>query len=378
MLNTAMAAIDAAVEAVSIHESESSGYSSALAAVRHDCIAWSNKDEIHTLPLWPDESPIARLWELSRDRLRSEGQRWSFWIEWYEKILKGEPQDWSGLLTDIALIPPEDWEKGPDHIASLIEDLRLKYAIKATPNAEIISLNPETGKFRADPVSEMPRDLLRESVEKLRNAVSLFQSPGSNQFQPIEPEVRIIKQGIEEYSTTPRMLYSSCARALRRLDTKFKNFECPTPDQDADIGDFHSTVETVTLELLTFDSEVKAYATHLAVARLPQLPPAESAILIEAADGVAEASEEILAEELPIDARAATDLTISDPDRKEALYVTASRFTRIWQLVQNLESKGKTIAGLITSAGTISAAVLAVMKPELLHAAIDILLKLFT
>lgn len=59
------------------------------------------------------------------------GERnWNFWIDWYEKCLAGAPQDWEGLLTDIALIPSEDWGKGPEHVAELIAQLQRKYELK--------------------------------------------------------------------------------------------------------------------------------------------------------------------------------------------------------------------------------------------------------
>ena len=41
------------------------------------------------------------------------------------------PQGWEGLLTNIALLPTEDWGKGPRHIAELIAQLQGKHDLKA-------------------------------------------------------------------------------------------------------------------------------------------------------------------------------------------------------------------------------------------------------
>lgn len=73
--------------------------------------------------------PKPKIFEL----FESDMTKWSFWREWYQGFLDGKPLDWD-LQREVALIPDEDWDKGPAHIASLIDQIwepyKLKEAIK--------------------------------------------------------------------------------------------------------------------------------------------------------------------------------------------------------------------------------------------------------
>jgi hypothetical protein len=61
---------------------------------------------------------------------RKDQATWSFWQRWYEAMLEGHPLDWD-LQREVALIPDEDWKKGPKHIARLIEEIEARFALKA-------------------------------------------------------------------------------------------------------------------------------------------------------------------------------------------------------------------------------------------------------
>ncbi len=58
--------------------------------------------------------------------LKHAGPEWQFWRDWYQGFLDGKPLDWE-LQREVALIPDEDWDKGPEHIAGKIEEIRKKY-----------------------------------------------------------------------------------------------------------------------------------------------------------------------------------------------------------------------------------------------------------
>lgn len=79
----------------------------------------------------PEAFQIA--WQKARAWL-STNPGHEFWIRWYEAALEGRPLtgDWEShdkLLTDIALIPDEDWAKGAEHVAGLIEDIEERYRL---------------------------------------------------------------------------------------------------------------------------------------------------------------------------------------------------------------------------------------------------------
>ena len=101
-------------------------------ALDGDCQALADGNSLRLRPLWPDgNNPLEHAWQEAVSGLTKAGPERAFWIDWYEKCLAGAPQDWEGLLADIALLPSEDWDKGPKHIAELIAQLQEKHNLKA-------------------------------------------------------------------------------------------------------------------------------------------------------------------------------------------------------------------------------------------------------
>jgi hypothetical protein len=70
------------------------------------------------------------LWHETRGKLLAEGSDWQFWIDWYDNVLHGDPQDWL-LLTKIALIDPLVWNKGADHVNALIKQIIEQHKLAA-------------------------------------------------------------------------------------------------------------------------------------------------------------------------------------------------------------------------------------------------------
>ncbi|MFP3422630.1 hypothetical protein R0K19_24995, partial [Bacillus sp. SIMBA_161] len=59
----------------------------------------------------------------------------------YEAILAGRPltSDWHShwqLMQDIALIAPEDWDKGAEHLAGVIEKLEEKHSYRVSTETQ--------------------------------------------------------------------------------------------------------------------------------------------------------------------------------------------------------------------------------------------------
>lgn len=77
---------------------------------------------------------MSQAWTTSRSWLASLPGH-DFWIRWYEAALDGRPLtgDWEShwqLLTDIALIPKEEWKLGAEHVAVLIAEIEKQYQPK--------------------------------------------------------------------------------------------------------------------------------------------------------------------------------------------------------------------------------------------------------
>ena len=141
------------------------------------------------------------------------------------------------MLHDTATSAAIDWEAPAANINAKIEAVRIKFLSAATPNAEVMSLNPVTGLLRVDPLGDMPKDHLSDAVAQLNNVLDLFDfdTVTGNQYSPIEAEWRIIRRADDAYTDRPRMLYSACQRTITRLEVKFATGVCLAPGQDADI-----------------------------------------------------------------------------------------------------------------------------------------------
>ncbi|MCA3485935.1 MAG: hypothetical protein IOD05_01225 [Rhodobacter sp.] len=108
-------------------------------AVRNDCVALEAGRDPFTLPLWASLAPesIADAWAQTRQEWAlAGGPVWAFWTQFYENALAGRPQDWP-LLRDIALIPPKDWQGGPDRVHPIIEGMLKRRADQEEGKGEV-------------------------------------------------------------------------------------------------------------------------------------------------------------------------------------------------------------------------------------------------
>jgi hypothetical protein len=96
------------------------------------------------------QPPLARPETFSPFRLiKGSKDPWSFWRDWYQGFLDGKPLDWE-LQRRVALIPDEDWDKGPEHIAQLIDQIRKDFDRPVLNDDQI---EEQVGRLRAQPVT---------------------------------------------------------------------------------------------------------------------------------------------------------------------------------------------------------------------------------
>lgn len=95
-----------------------------------DCQVWMDHAAsdgtcgIDVAPLNEGNFEITPDWSVVREKLLHDtdpkrGADWSFWVEWYDKILRGDPQDW-GLLYEIAVSQDIDWAARPREVNEAI------------------------------------------------------------------------------------------------------------------------------------------------------------------------------------------------------------------------------------------------------------------
>lgn len=354
----------AAVRAAAAARADAAAAAKAAAAdiwyeIRTDAHRLLQGNTVWTTPLWSNgENPYAKQWTTTKSAWADAGAPWSTFAQWYDDLLAGRDPNWP-LLEHIALADPDDWEgsDAPQKIAARIEGFPLIQGLKKTADGELISVNPKTGNFRADPVSELPKDHLQDAVDSLSDALELFiiGNDFSNQHTAILPELNILQSGLERYSTRPRKLHQSCVRILSRLDVKIKRGECPKPEEDADLTDLLALVSSAQSTLFDRDPLVREAVDGSAKTKLPEMSQEEADTLVKAADEAAEHSEGDLKEELPTAARIATDPNAPIEERKEAFKSTAGRLLRIRLLaaygnskafLEELDGVSKTVAGI--------------------------------
>lgn len=96
-----------------------------------------NVDEAFNVPLWDASTQSVAIefeWETMATLLGDSLTDWSFWIDWYQRILDGRPQNWE-MLEEIALIDPEEWDKGAEHVNTLITGIQARYTVKERAEA---------------------------------------------------------------------------------------------------------------------------------------------------------------------------------------------------------------------------------------------------
>ena len=124
------------------------------------------------IPLWPDGPPqgLAENWPILRDALLADDPLWRVWTDWYQDRLDGRPMN-VALEVEKALIPDDDWKQDPAHVNPIIADLIAKHASRGTPQAEILSLDPATGKISVERTEVRPRSNLENICDKIRDRI---------------------------------------------------------------------------------------------------------------------------------------------------------------------------------------------------------------
>ncbi|MQY41056.1 hypothetical protein GG681_00230 [Epibacterium sp. SM1969] len=127
--------------------------------------------------LWEEEPDYNKILYLP-SRLLGQDQRYEFWARWYEAIMDGHPLtgDWEShwqLLHDIALIPDEDWQKGAEHMAALIEEIENASTYRVDPQVRLTAerlLRASLGRFSFSEIRHLMEMLpFANDLKELKN-----------------------------------------------------------------------------------------------------------------------------------------------------------------------------------------------------------------
>ncbi|MCK0139649.1 hypothetical protein [Aliiroseovarius sp. F47248L] len=194
--------------------------------------------QLLTTPLWQKVGEPKWLLD-SRpldDRIIEQGDEWSFWRDWYQGFLDGKPLDWE-LQRRVALIPDEEWEKGPEHIAEKIEEIKTAWLAEKAPLAEKIEFNTETQKFRSVPLDIAKPDLLGATLSQIRDALEDVLVSPSNGLHEHSREVRVLNRVFTKYGNDPQQIEMGLVNAHRGITRQFLSDEMPQSEENLALRD---------------------------------------------------------------------------------------------------------------------------------------------
>lgn len=136
--------------------------------------------ELAVSRLWPkgEESNWSRKnWQDLKDHCaQSPEEGWDVWVTWWQERRDGHPYN-APMERDIALIPNEDWDKGPAHVNAIIADIRAKSVDLPPVHSAAPSFRTQDNRIvlRNDPPDTDPTedqaalyDALREQAAELQ------------------------------------------------------------------------------------------------------------------------------------------------------------------------------------------------------------------
>ncbi|WP_043137914.1 hypothetical protein [Mameliella alba] len=318
---------------------------SILSATKLDARSLEEGKKLSTCPLWywPDHSPKP-FRSMERDMLAiwdgDPPDRWDFWRRWWEGAKTGQPLDPELQLAIVKGVDEETW-KDPDKVAARIAEIedafnteraaedRLDEVIAATPNAERVEGNLDSGALILVPDSGIDGALFDYAARKVAGAISIIRLDGSNQYTALEADLAMLQAALEVTPGLPLELFDACASATGRLVLRCEIGDLPPLEKDPVLTDYRSRLRDAGADLYGNDPQ-----TQSVVAARNAL--AGNDVFLEHPRDVGAAVEEIgpaleghLATALPRDAKIASDPAASAEERKPATYRLVSRTLRI-------------------------------------------------
>ena len=201
--------------------------------LRVDCKIWLDHAaadgtcDIDVARLNESDFKIIPDWSLVREKLLNDtdpkrGADWSFWVEWYDEILRGDPQDWE-LLYKIAVSDDIDWHASPrevnEAIARIVEKVRDPNLRKLKKKNSDLDAALELEKQKRAELQEQLENQKRETKEKFDGLEgkldARFQSVVAE--QAIEGPSELWKEKLGEHKTSMTEAYARFLKGLAML-----------------------------------------------------------------------------------------------------------------------------------------------------------------
>jgi hypothetical protein len=155
------------------------------------------------------------------DFLRAGGA-WTFWAKWYDRAIAGDPLPWD-LQEQIALIPNEIWEAGPEAVAAEIARIEAEFELRQRI-AEIEADQANIAEKRLGIGGNNPPEEI-EDPETAEQIVLLWESIAGlkKQVEADEPDVRRVADLIDRLGSALKAILIWCGRKADLIvDTTIK------------------------------------------------------------------------------------------------------------------------------------------------------------
>ncbi len=267
---------------------------------------------------------------------------WSFWRRWYEDALKGGEERNPDLLHAIALIAPEDWDKGPGFINDVkIPELQAEHARHIASTAAEIVRDEATGTFTEVAVSDLEDGLFRDARDRANEAIDDFrrfidrpQSP----YGAFAEDLEVIETQIARTADRPIRCYENLADAMLVILDIAK---CNGLETDGRVTRLVREFERSRRDLRADDDKIAAREAKRIRIGYDELMDAEQADFRAMLVGFAERSDETLQEEMVED-----EASIASPEtlpevRDRALLRSSERMVQMDGIEREEAAKAK-------------------------------------
>ena len=116
----------------------------------------------------------------------ADPETWGFWRRWYDGMLAGEPLPWD-LQEQVALIPDDIWQAGPEAVARELEKIEARMELQA----RISELERQITTLRVDRHG-IGGNIPPEPIEDLSLAPEVMQLGA--QLDPVDDALGVLKE----------------------------------------------------------------------------------------------------------------------------------------------------------------------------------------
>ncbi|SLN21761.1 hypothetical protein ROA7450_00793 [Roseovarius albus] len=325
---------------------------------REEFLKGMEEAESRGLPITsPDNSKLLLL------KYFSKRKYWSFWREWYQGFLDGNPMD-RELQRRVALIEDPIWESGPGAVAKEIERIRAEYLLEKVPLAEKVEFNPKTAKFFVTPIEVEKPDLLGATLAQVEDALEDVLASASNGLHDNAREVRALRRVFTKYGNNPQQIEMGFVGVHKGLVRQILNDELPPSEENLALQD---ALEEGARAIRATHPDVAENRKILTEQAIRELPEGAKEQLEEALPILVEISEFELAEEWQHDIpQLINDATLPLPSGAPPL-PGADETTRIFSRAAKiaLHLKIKDVVNRITESTTVKAGALILLIEQL-------------